>query len=79
MASQVEDLSRKRIMRLTAEGLGAYLQVMRLTEKKIWQLRMSELESISEAVVSAWIIAESKERIVRDQDPVPEAPSDFRA
>jgi len=76
MASEVENVSRAKIVLATAEALGEYLQGARLLDKKIWQLRMPELEGIANATVSAFIVAEAKERAMRDAEPVA-APSAF--
>ena len=76
MAEKIEAESRALIVREAAEVLGEWLQGAKLLEKRIWQLRMPELESIVDVAVSAFIVAQSREESRRDSLPAP-PPSAF--
>lgn len=71
MAEKIEDISRARIVRASAEALGRYLQDKRLLEKKIWQLQMTELEGMVDAAISAFIVEEARERQSRGAETTP--------
>ena len=75
MAEQVtsETESRARIVRAAALRVGAKLEAMRLLDKKIWQLQMSELESVVEASISAFLVEEASERQRRESEVLPES------
>lgn len=63
MAEQgLEDESRSRIVRETALSLGKWLEGAKLLEKKIWQLRLEDLEKIVDVSISTFIVAESREQ-----------------
>ena len=71
MAEVEDDESRKRIVRAAALVVGQWLQESCLLEKKVWQLQLPELEGLTNAAVSAFIVAESREKERRDAEPVP--------
>lgn len=52
---------RARIVQAAATAVGQWLQDKRLLEKQIWQLRMTELESIVDVAMSAFIIEQSRQ------------------